>query len=192
MDIGRHQYDGVAQHMNRRRVIGGLGALATGGTMLALTPDGASAAVTVDGLEIPDTSFTAESVDPVVDVDIGYSYDAASSVVSALGFTLAVDGTVIAEDTLVTDATTLEETLSLSGAVTDSEAWSAADFQPEVASSVENDLTVSVTFDVLDDREESIVGDSASTTATVVVAHPQEATYQATVSGTGTIRTASE
>jgi len=174
---------------NRRQALAGLSAVAFAGSGVAYISDDsrANANVQMDGLSIPDAEFTAKKVEPKVRVTVGYDYDAAMEPVNALGFTLSVGGSVVAEDKLVTDRTTLKGDTELSGRVTDSEEWSSSDFAPEVASSVSRELTVGVTFDVLDSRDESIVGDTASTTAEVTVSHPQKSKYTATVGGQGEI-----
>jgi len=186
------RYDRVVSTLNRRRVLAGAGTLAAGGLGVVALGGDARAQVDVEGLQIPDASFTSEQVTPAVAVDIGYNYDVGTAPVQALGFTLAVGGTVIAEDRLETTRSTLSETTTLQGRVTDSDAWGSDDFAPAVGEEINRDLSVSVTFDVLESDDTVIVGDTASTTATVTIAHPQETSYTATVGATGEIIDASE
>lgn len=194
MQRDSQQFERVVSHVNRRRVLAGVSGVAFAGAGVAtLTPDArASASVDVDGLEIPDAEFTAKQVEPEVRVSLAYNYDAGTAPVRALGFTLSVDGTIVGEDKFVTDRTTLENTTELTGLVTDSSEWSSSDFSPKVAESVTREITVSVTFDVLDGNEQSIVSDTASTTADVTVSHPQESKLIAEVGGSGEIVDASE
>ncbi|MFW5964382.1 MAG: hypothetical protein ACOCQM_05905 [Natronomonas sp.] len=189
MSNARQRYDRVAQSVNRRRVIAGMGTLAAGGVAVAAVPDAARATVEVDDLSIPDASFEAEAVDPEVVVDVAYAYDASGAGVDALGFTLTVGETVVDEARLDTNTEELENTETLRGSVTDSDAWSASDFEPEVGDSVTRELSIGVTFDVLDSADESVVGDTATETADVTVEHPQENGYSASVDGEGEIVT---
>jgi hypothetical protein len=178
--------------VSRRQALAGIGTLATGGVGVAALRAGTSpvrAQVSIDEFSVADATFTAESVDPDVVVTIGYDYDVGMNVVSSLRFELVVGETVVASDDLRTDRATLSGETDLRGSVTDAEAWAAQDFAPEVASSVTQELDVTVRFDVLDDTGESIVGDTATDTATVVVSHPQESRYVATVGGSGTVVT---
>lgn len=181
--------------VSRRQALTGIGTLATGGVAVATLRAGTGpvrAQVSIDDFEMADATFTAESVDPDVTVTLGYDYDVANSVVSALRFELVVGETVVASDDLRTDRTTLSGETELRGSVTDAEAWAAQDFSPDVAASVEREMDVTVRFDVLDDASESIVGDTAADTVSVVVSHPQESQYVATVGGSGTVVTPDE
>jgi hypothetical protein len=176
--------------VTRRQAIAGLGTLATAGAGVALFPSGgARAAVTVDELSLSDRTFTAASVRPVVEVSASYDYDVGNEVVSGLRFTVAVDGTQVDTAALSTNRATFSGTETLRGVVTDSEAWSADDFAPDVASSVNHDVAVRVTFAVLDDSGEAITSAEASDTATVEVRHPQESRYVAEVGGSGVFTT---
>lgn len=185
-------HDRAASLLNRRAALASGAALLTAGGSLVLVGEPVSAAVDVDQLTVSDASFTAEEVSPVLDVEAGYEYDAGNSAVSALRFELAVDGTLIASDELVTDRTTLEGTTTLSGPITDSDAWAAADFSPAVANRVTREITVELSFGVLGSDDTELVSDSATDTAVIEVAHPQESKYVASVGGVGTIRTAAD
>lgn len=184
--------------VSRRQALLGIGTLAAGGgagvavLSNASDPAAARATVQVADFAVADAQFTAETVDPEVVATIEYEYDAGNAAVKELRFALDVDGTEVASDTLVTDATTHTGETDLSGRLLASDAWSAADFEPEVASSVSQDVTVTVRFDVLGSDGDSIVGDEATDAAVVTVSHPQESEYIATVGGTGEIVTASE
>jgi hypothetical protein len=179
--------------VSRRQALAGIGTVAAGmGGVALIGTQPARARVSVESFAVDDAEFTAESVAPVVDVDISYDYDAGTSAVDELLFELTVGETVVASDSLVTDMTTHEGTLELRGDVTDSDAWSADDFAPAVASKVERDLSVTVRFAVLASDDSVIVEDSKTDTATVVVSHPQQSEYIASVGGSGSIVTPSE
>lgn len=187
------RYDRVAQTLTRRRAIaGGATILASGGTLLVLGTDDVQAAVSLGELSIPDASLTGETVTPVVDVDVRYSYDIGEQAIGALQFALTVGGDEIAGADLVTDRTTYEGATDLAGRVTDSEAWASGDFSPEVASSVERTLTVGLALDVTDPDGNVIASDSVTEDVTVVVAHPQESQLTARVGGSGVVRTATD
>lgn len=181
--------DRAESYLNRRAALAGGAALLTAGGTLVFVGDPAHAAVSIDDLTVADETFTTESVDPVVDVTVGYSYDAGNAAVESLRFTLSIDGETVATDELVTDRTTLENETTLSGKVTNADAYAASDFAPDVASSVSQELTIGLTFEVLGTDGTVLVGDTASDTAVVTVSHPQESEYVATVGGSGTIRT---
>jgi hypothetical protein len=107
--------------------------------------------------------------------------------VADLRFELLVDGDVVASDELTTDKTTFDGTTELSGRVLDASAWDQSDFSPEVASEIQQDVTVGVRFAVLDSGGSVIVEDSKSDSASVAVSHPQEVRLVASVGGSGTI-----
>jgi len=174
--------------VSRRQALAGVGTLAAGGVGLAATlPDGARASVTVAEFFVADAEFEAETVDPVVDATVEYDYDAANSPVDALAFALVIDGTVVASDDLQTSRSTLSGETDLSGRVVDSDAWSASDFEPAVGESVSQTLSVTVTFDVVESDGSSIVSDEAGDSGAVVVSHPQDSAYVATVGGDAVI-----
>jgi hypothetical protein len=178
--------------VSRRQALAGIGTVAAGaGGYVALGSQPTRAAVTVESFDVADAEFTAEQVDPVVAVDLSYSYDAGVAPVTNLRFELLVAETVVASDTLVTDTTTHDGTLSLRGSVTDAEAWSASDFSPDVAEQISHEVSVTVRFAVREQDGTVIVEDSKADTGTVVVDHPQESTYVASVGGSGSIVTPS-
>jgi len=181
------RYKKVVSHISRRRVLAAAGTVGAGSLTLMTMPK-TTAAVSVDELEIPDREFSAESVTPEIALTLAYDYDVGTTPVSDLGFTLAVDGTIVAEDILSTERSVFSGTTDLSGLVTDSEAWAASDFAPEVTESVSRELSIAVTFDVLDRDQEAIATATASETATVSVSHPTERVLVASVGGDGEIR----
>lgn len=183
------RFDSVAQHYNRRRVVAGLATLAAGGAGLSALGHPARASVSIDSWTVPDASFEAEAVAPVADATIAYAFDVGSdTAVRALAFELLVDGHAVASDELVTETTSLENTTTLSGALTDSGAWSTSDFDVAVGESVAHDVTVAVRFAVVGTDESEIVTARAEDTATVTVAHPQQTEYTASVGGEVAIR----
>lgn len=192
MSREKQRFDRVAQSLSRRRLIGGAATLLTAGGTLVVVGDPAAAQVTVDDFAVSDAELTSEAATPVVDVTAAFEYDAGTQPVRALRFALSVGGSVIASDELVTDSTMNDGTTTLSGRVTDADAWTTDDFAPEVASSVSRELTIGLKFEVLDGEDSVIVSDTATDAATVVVSHPQESQYVAEVGGRGSIRTASE
>lgn len=179
--------DRVAQHMTRRRAIAGGATLLAGGGTLLLVSEGVAADVTVDSLDIPDESFEADGIDPTLDVTAAYSYSVEGASVGSLVFDVGVDGGVVASDELMTDETALQNTTALSGPVLDSPAWDAADFDPAIGETVEQTLSVSLRFAVLDVGGGEIVADEATTECVVTVSHPQESAYTAAVGGEGVV-----
>jgi len=129
--------------VSRRQAVLGIGTVAAGSTTLAfVSTDDAAAQVSVDGLTIPDASFAAERIDPHLDVVIGFAYDVGSEPVSDVAFSLSVDGTQIASQSLATSDAVFEGDTTLAGPITDSDAWSAEAFAPEAASSVSPSATI--------------------------------------------------
>ena len=183
------RFDRVAQSMTRRRALAGGATLLTAGGTLVWVSDPASAQVTIAEFTAESRQFDAEQVAPVVEATLAWDYDVGNRVVSAIRLRLTVDGTAVAEDTLTTDRTTLNGETTLSGSVVDSEAWSAADFAPDVAASVTRSLTVGIELAVLDDRGEAIVSDRATDTAELTVSHPQDSEYTAEIGGAATFHT---
>jgi hypothetical protein len=190
MTRNTQRYERVAQHLSRRRTLGAGAILFASGGMVALTPDPVSASVSVDSLTVPDHSFTSESIVPVCGVVAAYEYNAADRPIKHLALTLAIDGDTVAREELVTDRQALSGETQLSGRITDSEAWSATDFAPEVGATVERTLSVGLTLEVVDTNDSVVVSDSAEDQTTVTVSHPQKTEYVARVGGEGTIRTA--
>lgn len=193
MEDVRSTYDAVAQHISRRRLVGAGAALAAGGGGLVYASDPTAAEVQIDGFSVPDETFERESLDPVLDVTAKYSYDAGMEPVAALRFAVSVDGTEIATDDLVTDAGLLDGDTTLSGPITDAEAWSSDDFAPDAGETVERQLSVTLSFEVLDSGDRVIVSDTATDTTTVTVENPNDAEQlTAAIGGSGTIRAADE
>jgi len=186
------RYDRVEQYLTRRKAIaGGATILATGGTIVALGGD-ARAEVALDALEIPDATLTGESVSPVADVDIAFSYDVGEVAVGALRFALTIGGDTVASAELVTDKTTYEGTTDLAGPVTDSTAWASDEFSPDVASSVRRTLSVGLTLTVVDPNGGELASATANEDVAVVVEHPRDSKVTARVGGQGVIRTATD
>jgi hypothetical protein len=180
--------------VSRRQAILGIGSLAAGSTTLAIvaTDESYAADVSMQSLSVADASFTAETITPKLVVDIGFSYDVGTAPIDSIEFTLSVDGTEVDRANLSTSSSVYEGTEQLSGLLTDSDAWAAADFEPAVGETVEQTVTATVSFDVLDSGGSAIVSDTATDDAVVSVAHPQETTYTATVGGSGEIIDASQ
>jgi len=186
------RYDRVEQFLTRRKAIaGGATILATGGTVIALGSD-ARAEVALDALEIPNATLTGESVSPVADVDVAFSYDVGETAVGALRFALTVGGDTIASSELVTDRTTYEGTTDLAGPVTDSTAWTSDDFSPAVASSVTRTLSVGLSLTVVDPNGGELASATTNEEVSVVVEHPRDSKVTARVGGQGVIRTATD
>lgn len=186
------RYDGVVQHITRRRLVGGGAALAAGGGGLAFLSDPTDAQVAIDSFAVPDASFEQETLDPRLDVTVAYKYDAGMAPVGELWFGLDVGGSEIASDDLITSAGMHDGETTLSGAIVAADAWTTADFDPEIGETVSRDLDVTLRFEVRETGGTVIVADEASDTATVSVAHPTQEQRTATVGGSGTIRAADE
>lgn len=152
----------------------------------------ASAQVSVDSFSVSDASFESESIDPVVDVTAAYRYDAADRPVDHLWFGVAIDGDTVAEETLVTETSTLENTTQLSARVADSSAWSLTDFAPEAGADIQRDVTVSLSFAVRERDDSTIAQDSAEDTATIAVTNPNSGSPTAALGGEGVIRDSSQ
>lgn len=192
MPDARDRLDSLAS-LDRRSVLAAAGsAAAGGGVLLSVGAEPAAADVTMGEPDITGGSFTAETLDPIADVRVKYDYDVGSADVAALRTELLAGGDVIATERLTTDTTALENDTTLSGRVTDAEAYAAADFAPAVGESVTVDVEVGVTFAVLDSADAVLASDSVSDTVPVTVAHPQESAYEVTIGVEGEIRTAAE
>lgn len=179
--------------VSRRQAIIGVGTLATAGVGLSTVgTGGARAQVSVESFDVADATFTDDQADPKLAATVAYDYDVGVEPVADLRFELLVGDSVIASDELTTSTTALAGDTTLSGMVTDSDAWSVSDFAPEVASSVSRDLSVTVRFAVLDSSDAVIVEDTASDTATVTVSHPQESKLIASVGGSGEFSNANQ
>lgn len=186
------RFDRVAQTLSRRQALAGGAALLTAGGTLVVVGEPAAAAGEVSEFTVADKEFTRESVEPVVDVTAAFDYDVGTAPIDGLRFELGIDGTTVTTETMVTTKSTYTGEVTLSGAVPDSDAWSAGDLEPAIGASVERTLSVTLTFAVVDSNDEAIVSDSASDDPTVGVAHPQDSAYVVRVGGSGTIRASSE
>jgi len=158
-------------------MVASLGALATGGTLLVVGGDTASADVTIG--EFAAESATLESgADPDLLADLAYSYAVPDgSTVAELGFELRVGDSTIASATLETSATELKQSKSLRGRLADADAYSVSDFDVREETSFE--LDVSVWFGVMNNAGETIADATASDTATLTI----NASGQASVGG---------
>lgn len=161
-------------------VVGGGTALSAGGST------GARAAVSVERFAVADATFEAAEVTPVVDARIGYSYRA--DTVAELWFGLTVGGDVVAEQSLRTSSTELENTTDVSGRVLDSSAYEQADFAVEPGTEKTVDVTVGIRFEVRASGGEVLASDTGQDTATVRLVSPTDGTY-ATIGGSATIST---
>lgn len=161
--------------ITRRKAILGSATLVGGGVAVAALPNDARASVAVDSLTVEDATFEAESVVPVVQADIGYEF--AHPQVARLWIGLEVKGDVIASEQLMTGTTELRNSTTLSGRVTDSAAFSDADFTVARGESVTVDVPVTVSFEVRDSDGNALVSDSKSNTVSVEVVHPDDAEF---------------
>ena len=175
----------VTKHASRRRALAAMGTVVGGGTTLALVgSDGARAEVSVKSFDVDDATFEAREVTPVIDATIGYAYRADH--VAELWIGLLVGETIVAEETLRTASEELENSTDLSGRVTDSPAYAAADFA--VGRGEETSVTVEagVRFEVRDADGDVLADDEATDEATVEVVSSDDETH-ATIGGTATI-----
>lgn len=181
--VGRIDTDSVT----RRHALAAVGSVAVGGTALSVAgSQSARAAVSVEQFSVADATFEAADVTPLVDARIGYSYRA--DMVSDLYFGLTVGDDVVAEETLRTSSTELENTTDLSGRVLDSAAFAQSDFAVEPGAETAVDVTVGVRFEVRDSSGAVLASDRGQDTSTVTVVSPKDATY-ATIGGEATIST---
>lgn len=178
--------------LTRRRVLGGLagvaGTAATGGVLLTRGSQSARASIAVDGLTVPDASFTKEAVTPELSLSVDYSFDVGSGAgVDSVVLTATVGGDAIATETLNTSMTSADTTAELSGPIADSSAWSATDFEPAIGESVDRSLTIGVSIEVRDGTGDVLASDAVETTAAVSVTHPQESKRTASIGATGEV-----
>jgi len=160
--------------VSRRQAIGAVATVVGGGSAIAIAgAESARAQVSVDDVNVPDTEFEADAVDPVVDAEIAYAYRHDST--TELVFELLVGETVIAAESLRTASAELESDTQLSGRIAESDAWTTADFEAPAGETIQRDVTVGVRFAVLD-GETVVVEDTAEDTATVTVANPSDST----------------
>lgn len=179
--------------MSRRRVVAAVGTATITATSIGTYLSGRSeaASIQVDSLDVSSQSFEAESVSPVVDVDMQYSYDVGDKQVASVRVELLVGGQVVAYQNLQTQRSSLDADASLSAKLSKSDAWNSSDFTVDVGKSVEHSINVGVRLAVRDSTESVIVDAKASDTATLSITHPQKNEWTASVSATGTIRDAS-
>ena len=177
----------ATKRLTRRRLLAGVGAAgASTAAVSVLASDSAAAEVTLGDLEASATTFEAASVEPILDVDVDYEYSV--SEVERTRVELLVGGDVIASEAQMTAIVEGSGTTTLSGRVTDSSAWDAADFDAPTNGSVTRELAVEVRFAVL-------VGGDVTAADTVQAIQPitvdnSGAEPEVSVGGTVTVRTA--
>lgn len=169
--------------VTRRRALAGVGALAVGGTTLSLASAPVGASVQIDAFDVADATFEAEQVDPRADATVAYEYDVGDDAVDHLAFRLLVGDDQVASDELSTSRALFEGTHSLVGRVVDAAAFSTADFEVAPGEQVTHEISVGVEFGVRDYDERVLASATASDTATVVVAHPDEDGVYASLGG---------
>jgi len=175
--------------LTRRSVVASGATVLAGGTAaLVLGTESAAADVTVDAVDVQSATFDAKSVQPVVDAEIAYEYTYDDA--QELLFEVSVADTVVASETLRTDSGSLAETTTLSGRVTDSDAWTESDFDAPQGGSIEREVTVTVRFAVLVNGTVA-AEDSATDSAMIEVRWPADAAY-AEVGGVVTFSNAEE
>lgn len=178
----------LSQPLSRRRVLFGVATVTGGGTALALTSSQRGrASVDVDQVSVPDAEFEADAIEPVVDVAVAYAwrYDAPTEV----AIELLIDGDAVATEQLRTGQTEFEATTELSGRILDSDAWSAEDFTVVAGETVTRDVTIGVSFAVIDGNE-VVASDTAEDVSTIEITNPVD--DYARVGMVGEIRDASD
>jgi len=178
--------------ITRRRALAAGATLLTAGGTLVWVGEPASAQVSVESFSVADASFESESIDPVVDVTAAYRYDVAERPVDHLWFGVAIDGDTVAEETLVTETSTLENTTQLSARVADASGWSLTDFAPDAGGSVEHEVAIALSFAVRERDDSTIAQASAQDSATIAVTNPNSGNPTAALGGEGVIRDSSQ
>lgn len=188
MTDAHDRVDSLVSQMSRRRALAGAGALVTAGGSVALVGRPARAEVDMETFTVSDAEFERESLDPVLDVTATYDYDVGDEAVNALEFRLLADGDEIAFEDLQTDRVTLANDTELSGRILESEAWSAADFEPSIGEEVSRQVEITLEFAVVTSEGTVLADDSATDTAEITVVNPQQEVIVAKIGGSGQIR----
>lgn len=165
---GRHWVvEQTSEQLTRRRLLSGIGVAGASTAALSFVgSDSASAQVELGTLDASKTTFEAASALPVLDAEIRYEY--AVSAADSTVLELRVGETVVAEASQMTSLVEGSASTTLSAQVTDSDAWTAADFDAPTNGSVERDVSVSVRFAVLAGGS-VVAADTAATTVPIVV-----------------------
>ena len=155
------------EHITRRRLLSGIGVAGASTAALSIVAtDTASAAVELGTLDAQSATFTGASAIPVLDATVRYEYSVSKADTTIVE--LSVGDSVVASEEQMTALVGSEGSTTLSGRVTDSDAWTESDFDAPTNGSVTRDVSVSVRFAVLSGGS-VVASDTASATLPITV-----------------------
>ena len=158
------------------------------GSLYALTHIPTASALSVDSFDVTNNSFESETISPKVVVDLAYSFQT-SEVPEEVRLKLQVGNETVEQTYLNPDQNQVDDTIRLSGLVTDSSAWASSDFTVEPGETVTRELNVTILLDVVVNGE-VVTSDTKTDTATIELSHPDQITVTSSIGGTGEIQTA--
>lgn len=165
------------------------GSLLAGGTTVAAASFSREAsALSVDSFSVQNAAFERETITPKLIVDSAYSFQLNDAPDEAR-IQLLVGGEIIDQKMLMSPSNQVDDTIRLSGIVTDTSAWASADFTVEPGQEVSKQLDVAILLEVVRDNS-VVVSDKKTETVTVTVAHPDKLTLSASIGGSGEIQAA--
>lgn len=179
--------------LTRRRAVATLaGASAVGLGVGAAALGSAPARAQVDSeFTIPDATYEAADAapTPIVEADatVAYQVPRLEAVVVQLVAGRDSADTVLATERIETSVTEADTDVTLTGPLTDADAFAASDFAPAAESTTTVNATVGVTVEIVDSDDSVVAADTATDTLSIEVTNTAEA-VEVAVSGTGSIR----
>lgn len=172
----------------RQSLLLGGSILAGSGSLFALTHIPTASALSVDSFDVTNNSFESETISPKVVVDLAYSFQT-SEVPEEVRLKLQVDNETVEQTYLNPDQSQVNDTIRLTGLVTDSSAWASSDFTVEPGETVTRQLNVTILLDVVVNGE-VVTSDTKTDTTTIELSHPDQITVTSSIGGSGEIQAA--
>jgi len=172
----------------RQSLLLGGSILAGGGSLFALTHIPTASALSVDSFDVTNNSFESETISPKVVVDLAYSFQT-SEVPEEVRLKLQVGNETVEQTYLNPDQSQVNDTIRLTGLVTDSSAWASSDFTVEPGETVTRQLNVAILLDVVVNGE-VVTSDTKTDTTTIELSHPDQITVTSSIGGSGEIQAA--
>jgi len=158
------------------------------GSLYELTHIPTASALSVDFFDVTNNSFESETINPKVVVDLAYSFQT-SEVPEEVRLKLQVGNETVEQTYLNPDQNQVDETIRISGLVTDSSAWASSDFTVEPGETITRELNITILLDVVVNGE-VVTSDTKTDTATVELSHPDQITVTSSIGGSGEIQSA--
>jgi hypothetical protein len=179
--------------ISRRRVLAGVGALATGGVTYATVGATPAAAVETTGFMAEDATASVPAdtnPEPELTATGPWSFDRTTDA-DEIMVALLVDEQLIADTEQSVSAPADSGDYELTGTVTDARAYDPADFSPPQGGTREVDMTVEVRLEVRDARGQSLVTADASDDLTLTI-DDAGITVKANIGGNATVSVPSD